>query len=75
MSAGPTSNNAELILLHQLLQDVELSQFANRIIDELQVTVEYFIFNFLYSHLKSLISPNNRYQGFHILTMLQQKTS
>ena len=28
---------SELVLLHQLLHDVELSQFATRIIDDLQV--------------------------------------
>ncbi|KAK4018367.1 hypothetical protein OUZ56_000428 [Daphnia magna] len=38
MSVGSASNNAELELLHQLLQDVELSQFSTRIIEELQIS-------------------------------------
>lgn len=49
MSVGSASNNAELELLHQLLQDVELSQFSTRIIEELQV------FACLYSLLSDLM--------------------
>lgn len=35
--ATTSNNNSELVLLNQLLQDVELSQFSLKIIEELQV--------------------------------------
>ena len=37
MSTTSSSNNNELVLLNQLLQDVELSQFSSKIVEELQV--------------------------------------
>jgi hypothetical protein len=43
MSVGiANNNNTELALLHQLLQDVELSQFSKRIIEDLQVIINLF---------------------------------
>lgn len=39
MSVAPVSNSAELLLLRQLLQDVELNQFEKKIVEELQVGI------------------------------------
>jgi hypothetical protein len=83
MSVGTASNNnTELALLHQLLQDVELSQFSQRIIEDLQViftflkNCEFGRFDFsLGVTFDGLLYYFNRFPGYHILTMSQQKTS
>ena len=69
--ASSSNNDSELLLLNQLLQDVALSQFASKIIEELQVNKVKVNFTFKQSFV---CFDTHRFLESLILIMLLQKT-
>lgn len=70
MSLRTPGSNSELVALHQILEEVDLSQFATKIIEDLQVLYWLVLHQYYMSVLNDI---SLRSHGYLILTMSQLK--